>query len=143
MNYTITKFDAAVHQMDWAIKLLLDHHAFVPAITLAGAAEEIIGEVLGEMSVFSQLKATFCAEHNLPEKFVSQAYLNRAKNWLKHWKDLRDDEQIEMELEEEAVQYIVRALTNLVLHDQSLPSEGPRFFEWLAARSKGVSACAD
>ena len=49
---------------------------------------------------------------------------------------MQDEEKTEIALEEEAVQYIVRALTNLVLHDRSLPSEGPRFFEWLARRSK-------
>ena len=138
MKFTLTKIDAAVDQMDWAIKLLLDHKAYVPAITLAGAAEEIIGELLGGKSVFSQLKESFCVQYNLPEKVVSQAYLNRAKNWLKHWKELKDDEQTEIELEEEAIQYIVRALTNLVIHDRSLPSEGPRFFEWLANRNKSA-----
>ena len=135
MNYTVTKIDAAVEQMDWAIKLFLDHQAYIPAITLAGAAEEIVGEILGERSVFSQLKKKFCEQYSLSEKVVSQAYLNKAKNWLKHWKEMQDKEQVDIELEEEAVQYIVRALTNLVLHDRSLPSEGPRFFEWLARRS--------
>ena len=136
MKFTISKIDAAVEQMDWAIKLFLDHQAYVPAITLAGAAEEIVGEVLAGKSVFSHLKEKFCAEHNLPERVVSQAYLNRTKNWLKHWKDLKDDERTDIELEEEAIQYIVRALTNLVIHDRSLPSEGPRFFDWLAKRYK-------
>lgn len=136
MKFTVTKIDAAVEQMDWAIKLLLDYQAYIPAITLAGAAEEIVGETLGEKSVFSRLKAKFCAEHNLPEKYISQDYLNRAKNWLKHWKGMKDNERTEIELEEEAVQYIVRALTNLVVHDRSLPSEGPRFFEWLSKRAK-------
>jgi hypothetical protein len=56
MKFTISKIDAAVEQMDWAIKLFLDHQAYVPAITLAGATEEIVGEVLGGKSVFSQLK---------------------------------------------------------------------------------------
>jgi len=136
MKVTVTKIDAAVEQMDWAIKLLLDNQAYIPAITLAGAAEEILGETLGESSVFSQLKVKLCAEHNLPAKYISQEYLNRAKNWLKHWKGMQDAEQTKIELEEEAVQYIVRSLTNLVLHDRSLPSEGPRFFEWLSKRPK-------
>lgn len=133
MEFTITKIDAAVDQMDWAIKLFLDHQAYVPAITLAGAAEEIVGEILGEESVFSQLKTRFCEQHSLSEKVVSQAYLNKAKNWLKHWKGMKDEDRIDVELEGEAIQYIVRALTNLVLHDRSLPSEGPRFFTWLAS----------
>lgn len=83
MKSTITKIDAAVTQMDWAIKLFLDQQAYVPTITLAGAAEEIVGELLGSKSVFSQLKNEFCAQYNLPENVVSQAYLNKAKNWLR------------------------------------------------------------
>jgi hypothetical protein len=134
MKFTVTKIDAAVEQMDWAIKLLLDNRAYIPAITLAGAAEEIIGKTLGERSIFSQLKARLCAEHNLPEKYISQAYLNRAKNWLKHWEGMKDEEQTEIELEEEAVQYIIRALVNLIFYDCSLPSEGTRLFEWLSKR---------
>jgi hypothetical protein len=136
MQVTVKKIDAAVEQIDWAIKLLLDNQAYIPAITLAGAAEEIIGETLGERSVFFQLKTKFCAEHNLTERYISQEYLNRAKNWLKHWKGMQDAEESKIELEEEAVQYIVRSLANLVIHDRSLPSEGPRFFEWLSKRSK-------
>jgi hypothetical protein len=112
MKYTVTKIDAATEQMDWAIKLLLDHQAYIPAITLAGAAEEIVGETLGDKSVFNQLKKTFCEQHSLPEKFVSQDYLNKAKNWLKHWKGTQDQEQMNIELEEEAIQYIVRALAS-------------------------------
>jgi hypothetical protein len=133
MGYMVSKIDAALEQMDWSIKLFLDHQAYVPAITLAGAAEEIIGEMLQNRAVFAHLKAKFVANFNLPEKVISQEYLNKAKNWLKHWKDMDDDTTILLDLEGEAVQYIVRAITNLVLHDRSLPSEGPRFFRWLSA----------
>jgi hypothetical protein len=50
----------------------------------------------------------------LPETVVSQAHLNKARNWLKHWHTRTDDEKIQLELDEEAIQYIVRGLTNLV-----------------------------
>jgi hypothetical protein len=32
MKFEISKIDAAVDQLDWAIRLLLDHKAYVPAI---------------------------------------------------------------------------------------------------------------
>lgn len=51
---------------------------------------------------------------------------------------MKDAETISIELEGEAIQGIVRALTNLILHDRSLPSEGPRFFEWLAANRQDL-----
>ena len=139
MEYLVSKIDAAVHQLDWAIKLFLDSEAYIPAITLAGAAEEIIGQTLQDQSVFAQLKVKFSANLGLPEKVISQVYLNKTKNWLKHWQDLRDEESIEIDLEAEAVQYLVRAITNLILHDHSMPSEGQRFFEWLAANRQRLN----
>ena len=128
MEYTLSKLDAAVDQLDWAIRLFLDHKAYVPAITLAGAAEEILGEMLGDVSAFAQLKQRITSISGLPEKVVTQLHLNRGKNWLKHWQGLRDEEMIYLDLETEAIQYSVRAIANLVGHDRSLPSEGPRFF---------------
>lgn len=55
MTYQVGKIDAAADQLDWSIKLFLDHKAYVPAITLAGAAEEIIGQTLGSEAAFSIL----------------------------------------------------------------------------------------
>ncbi len=135
MEYLVSKIDAAVHQLDWAIKLFLDNEAYIPAITLSGAAEEILGQTLQDRAVFAQLKAKFAADTGLAESVISQTYLNKTKNWLKHWQVLRDEETITIDLEAEAVQYLLRAITSLILHDHSMPSEGPRFFEWLAKNS--------
>ena len=41
-----TKTQLAEHQLDRAIRLLLDDHDPISAITLAGAAEEILGRLL-------------------------------------------------------------------------------------------------
>jgi len=71
---------------------------------------------------------------------VSQLHLNRAKNWAKHWLGMKDDEAIHLELETEAIQYILRAISNLIGHDRSLPSEGPRFFSWLKENRKDLYA---
>lgn len=139
MEHLVSKIDAAVDQLDWAIKLFLDSEAYIPAITLAGAAEEILGQTLQDRAVFAQLKAKFSVDTGLAESVISQTYLNKAKNWLKHWQSLRDEETITLDLEAEAVQYLVRAITNLVLHDHSMPSEGPRFFKWLATHSQRLN----
>ena len=140
MDYTLSKIDAAVDQLDWSIRLFLDHQAFVPAITLAGAAEEIVGQILKEQSVFEFVKKKLSADFNLPESVISQEHMNKARNWLKHWTKMQDAETITVDLEGEAIQYIVRALVNFVLHDRSLPSEGPRFFKWLADNRKDLYA---
>jgi hypothetical protein len=138
MEYTLSKIDAAVDQLDWAIRLFLDHQAYVPAITLAGAAEEILGETLGDKSAFAQLKTRLAALTGLSGKVISQEHLNRGKNWLKHWQGMRDDESIELDLEAEAIQYILRGVTNLVGHERSLPGAAPRFFAWVATHRKDL-----
>ncbi len=51
---------------------------------------------------------------------------------------MKDEESMEIELETEAIQYLVRAITNLVTHDNSLTSETPRFFEWLSENRKDL-----
>ena len=137
MKYQISKIDAAVDQLDWAIKLFLDHKAYVPAITLAGAAEEIVGEAVAE-SAFKLLKKSLSTKYEISKKVVSQEHLNRVKNWLKHWKEKKDEVSIEVELETEAIQYLIRAISNLVTHDRSLTSETPRFFEWLKENRKDL-----
>ena len=136
MIYELGKIDAAVDQLNWAIKLFLDHKAYVPAITLAGAAEEIIGQTLGPEAAFNILKERLSLKTGLAPAVVSQMHLNKAKNWLKHWQDMKDAETVEIELETEAIQYIVRAATNLAGYDKSRTSETPRFFEWIQKNKK-------
>jgi len=130
-KFRVEKVNAAVDQLDWAIKLFLDHKAYIPAITLAGAAEEILGEAVSSESAFRKLKDSLSVEHEIPGYVLSQEYLNKAKNWLKHWNEIKDGEYLDIELETQAIQYIVRAVTNLVTLDNSLSSETPRFFDWL------------
>jgi hypothetical protein len=138
MKYEVGKIRAAVDQLDWAIKLFLDHKAFVPAITLAGAAEEIIGQTIGSEAAFNILRERLSIQSSLSPAIVSQMHLNMAKNWLKHWQGMKDEETIEVELETEAIQYIVRAITNLATHDKSCTSETPRFFEWIEKNRKDL-----
>jgi len=138
MRYQVSKIDAAVDQLDWAIRLFLDHQAYVPAITLAGAAEEIVGEAVSSEAAFRILKKSLSEKTGIEEKVVSQEHLNKTKNWLKHWKEMKDEEFVEIELETEVIQYLVRAITNLVTHNNSLTSETPRFFEWLNENRKDL-----
>ena len=132
MEFELSKIDAAVEQLDWAIRLFLDHKAYVPAIGLAAAAEEVLGKAVPGRSAFEALKAKFIGDFGFSEKQLNDGYLNKAKNWLKHWDGKPATAKIHLELDEEALQYIVRALTNLAIHDGSQPSEGPRFWEWMS-----------
>ena len=94
MEFDLSKIDAAVEQLDWAIRLFLDYGAYVPAISLAGAAEEILGKAVQGRSGFELLKKKFTADFGFSEKILNDEYLNRAKNWLKHWNGRPDHEKI-------------------------------------------------
>ena len=131
MKFKLSKIDAAADQLDWAIRLFLDHKAYIAAITLAGAAEEVIGKPLQDRAAFKQLATTLSTRFGLDRRAVTQDHLNKARNWLKHWDENTDQNEIELELDEEAIQYIVRSLANFAIYDSSTPSEAPRFFEWL------------
>ena len=138
MEYRVGKIDAAVAQLDWAIRLFLDHREYVPSITLAGAAEEIIGAPLGQEAAFHKLKDILSNKYNIQAPLVARDYLNKAKNRLKHWRDMKDEEYTDLELETEAIQYIVRARANLVSYDQTITSESPRFLNWLSEHRRDL-----
>jgi hypothetical protein len=134
VDFELTKIGSAVEQLDWAIRLFLDHKAFVPAITLAGAAEEVLGRRLGERAASKVLKDDLADLCSMDGRAVSEK-LNMTRNWVKHWDDSAGDRLIHSELEEDAIQYIVRALANLACLDRPLrsESEGLRFLDWLKA----------
>ena len=112
MEFELSKIDAAAEQLDWAIRLFLDHQAYLPAITLAGAAEEILGQAVGDRAAFAQLKTVFAGRFDISEKIISQQHLNKARNWLRHWDQRTDHEKICLELDKEPIQKAgVRAST--------------------------------
>lgn len=78
----VNKLDAAVEQIEWAISLLIDHDAFLPAITLAGAAEEIFGKRSGRpiLNQMANLADTMRAGQG--KQFI--IIFNEIRNWLKH-----------------------------------------------------------
>ncbi|OAI09021.1 hypothetical protein A1353_05505 [Methylomonas methanica] len=131
MTHTVSKIEAASHQLDWAIRLLIDYDVPIPAITLAGAAEEILGKALGDISAHERLVQTITESHDLGRVVVSQQHLNKARNWLKHWTPSKEPEYETFDLLNEAIQGIARGLSNLLKYNQSLPSEGPRFIRWI------------
>ncbi|ULO24689.1 hypothetical protein [Methylocystis sp. SB2] len=124
----INQIEAAVDQLDWAIRLLIDHRAYAPSITLAGAAEEILGKLV-QPSAHKTLSRDLAMEFDISAKEISDDYLNKARNWLKHVAE-SPHEKLLIE-DNEVVQIIVRALSNLSLLDHKLSREGKRFLVWL------------
>ena len=75
MEQEISKIDAAIDQLGWATRLFLDQKAYIAAITLAVAAEEILGKVLAEPSAHKILKEKLAAEFEMDEKIVSDSII--------------------------------------------------------------------
>lgn len=101
---------------------------YIPAVTLAGAAEEILGKrlrKLGREPSFDNLKAAivtlakrFGDKQPNTDKLVADL-MNQTKNELKHY---AGDEWLEFDLEEDAYELIERAISNyMMLTGNALP----------------------
>jgi hypothetical protein len=104
---------------------------YVSAITLAGAAEEILGKRLrkkGKEPSFDNIKSAIMAlsqtlgdENQKTEKIVADL-LNQTKNELKHYSG---DDHLEFDLLEESIELLERAITNYqmltgVIHNEMI-----------------------
>ena len=91
---------------------------YVSAITLAGAAEEILGKRLrkkGKEPSFDNIRSAIMAlsktlgdENQKTEKIVADL-LNQTKNELKHYSG---DDHLEFDLLEDSIELLERAITN-------------------------------
>ena len=136
-TFKITKAGAAIEQLEWAIKLLVEENAYIPAITLAGAAEEILGKMSGNPA-FHELRDHFSTASGLTLKAVADGHLNRGRNWFKHWSEGKSAE-VEIELETDAIQYIARGLINAARVGHYCAANEP-FAEWLAINRPDLCA---
>lgn len=141
MVFIVDKYTVAIEHIDFSIRLLLDYKAYTAAITLAAVAEEIIGKEIGERSSHSSLKKPVIKEFSTTEKLLTEKdasnILNNAKNLFKHW-DSSNPKTAIMDLETETVTYILRAISNFVNLDSTIPHEGSRFFQWLKANRSDI-----
>jgi hypothetical protein len=132
---TYSKLEIAVHQLDRAIKLLLDEKDPISAITLAGAAEEILGKLVNEAGGTNSLEdfideciriGGYAAnDRSIRKEFADMQ--NYHRNQLKH---LSDGSDITISLEC-ANGIIERAAENLWLLNRSQTLEVKRYFERL------------
>ena len=114
----LTKLDAAKIQLEAAIELHMDKASFIPAITLAGAAEEILGKALpsGQQTAKQELSQALLTKYQLTitEKELNDQYLNKARNLLKHFGD-SGVTHVDLEPETESLNMLARALTNYIM----------------------------
>ena len=131
----ISKFDIALSQLNLAIKLYMSDEEYPSVITLAGAAEEILGTLASKnghenaldrkknelMSMYEHLrtKLDFFSETEINPKKTFVDISNKARNKMKHLSTDKEDksrEDVELDFEAEAAKLIKRALINYKLY---------------------------
>ena len=113
----LTKLEIAERQLIHAVELYLEGTHLTSAITLAGAAEEILGKLVNRLEKKNALELKvkrLCEmyEHVFNESAEPKSFVelrNLARDELKH---IRTGNSLSIDLEEEAVKLIDRAITN-------------------------------
>ena len=133
----LSQRDVAIVQLERAIRLFLNEKDFISSVTLACAAEGILGEYIketGEQPHAEQLKAVLhdavLPNHTL--KQINDDYVNRARNFFKH-KHRALDQRFKFEPETEAICALVRSITNAALVTEAVSDSAVSFFKWLTA----------
>ena len=129
----LSKIEIAKRQLDAASQLYFSGGDYLAVITLAGAAEEILGALLkrqGQRAMVDQLVDLDVAlTGGRPFKTVSQE-INRARNALKHAHDPSEDSLI---VEPgEALAMLGRAIVNYVWLTKSATPDMVRAYDHLA-----------
>jgi hypothetical protein len=116
-HQTLTKLDIAEQQLVHAIELFCFGERMVSAITLAGAADEILGKLVaddGKTNAMEREVDYVCEMFeyhfgSVADRKAFRDFENNARNELKH---LCTGKAIEIDLEQEAVNLIERAINN-------------------------------
>lgn len=135
----ISKLGVAINQLEMAIDLFLKNKDLICVITLAGAAEEILGRYAvksNEQPMIDLLCSSLKEEHSIDmiDKDFKKEYLNKARNTVKHF-DNKENEIIELDPSAEAKTMLVRAIGNLYSHDKTVTHNTPVFLKKLYSSS--------
>lgn len=141
---TYNKLELAIELLDEAVRQLLDHKSFACSLNLAGAAEEVLGKAIelrgGESSLAQRVKDHIMIHDafGAPKLTVKQSRCrhNRAKKSIKHLNDTNDTEVI-LDLEDEAIDMLSRAVHNVFLLQLPYTEEIRRYDEWFMENCVG------
>jgi hypothetical protein len=132
-NSSLSAEDIAEHQLLSALRMWSEED-FISTLTLAGAAEEILGKrlrKLGNEPSFEQLKKEIVAsarQHGdsdpKTDKLVADL-LNQTRNELKHY---AGDEALTFDLRADAAEMLERAIANYHLLTDVVPEEAFQFW---------------
>ena len=134
----LTKIDIAEQQLLHAIDLFCSGKQIISAITLAGAAEEILGKLVVSTGQTNSIESEVKDQCELFESYFGYAanvkefrsQENYARNELKH---NSTGNNVELDLEQEAVKLIERAINNFKLLRPGFNSEFQAFDDKAAA----------
>lgn len=132
---TYDKKCIALAQIETALRLYFEGQDYFSVVTLAGAAEEILGKLLSAKGIDNSLdssKKAVCAIHQklfgdplVPKDVVERA--NRARNSFKHHHGVGGSPTIILDLREEAIDMLQRAIDNYWLLEEWLTPAMEKF----------------
>lgn len=133
--FQVNKLTIALHQLERSILLFLIEKDFISAITLAGAAEEILGTYVKNMNKETcvDTQAKFLKDTELTQMSVKEIkfqHLNLTRNALKHFHN-EAEENMTIALETEAISLIVRGLDNVVKLEIKFSQAMKDFARWV------------
>jgi hypothetical protein len=133
-DQTYSKIDLATQQLNVAIACFLGSKSFVSALTLAGAAEEILAKTLshsGQQSSldlkYETLEPILTMRHLSKEDFIRDE--NHALNAVTRMESASEP-SITLDLEDAAISMIVRACHNYVLLGLPPTAKIRKFQDW-------------
>jgi hypothetical protein len=126
--------DLALDQLETALRLYFDGGDRASVVTLAGAADEIFGQLLGAAGHENSLQSLIVAVTAIQVRLFGEALepkhiadrANAARNSLKHWGP-GDTEIVKFDLEQEAQDMLNRAVDNFWSLEQRLTPAMERF----------------
>ena len=127
----------AAEQLDCALHLFLNRKSFVSALTLAGAAEEVLGRALTLQQREASLGFAYQSHNWIHEALHGTSLLwknfsfkeNFARNAVKHMRELSDI-SIEVDIEDAALWMLVRACDNYRRLNLSPTDQMNAFDDW-------------
>ena len=134
---TLTNFDIAERQLDRSIQLFLDEKDYISSLTLAGAAEEILGKLLnkkGETHTLSELIEACLELNGITEnssasevKKAEKGIANTANYYKNRVKHFNDAESLTFSVDCFAAEIIDRAMENYWKYTQKETLQMERF----------------
>ena len=128
----ISKVEIAIAQLDTAIQFYLDKSDLISAVTLAGAAEEILGNLVTQedkANAFAENLDILCYIHRavFEKEPKRKDYVNLRNGIRNEFKHICSGKTLEVNLDKEASKLIDRAIGN---YQKLFPGIYPRFNEF-------------